>query len=50
MVELLKNIGLGIFINGAFALQFIKADFNSLAAVIEGIILLGVSIYAKGAR
>ena len=32
----MKNIVLEIFINGAYALQFVKADFSAVFAVVEG--------------
>ena len=47
MVELIKNIGLGIFINGAYALQFVKADFSAVLAVVEGLALLSFAIYKQ---
>lgn len=37
MIELFKNIGLGIFVNGAFAWQFGKATVKGFLAILEGI-------------
>lgn len=36
----LRNIGLGIFVNGAFALQFGDAIMQAYWAVAEGIIIM----------
>lgn len=43
MLELLKNVGLGIFVNGIFTIQ---GDFSlgSILSVIEGIITMWVAI------
>ena len=39
MLELLKNIGLGIFVNGAYALQFTENTFEGFLGSLEGIII-----------
>lgn len=45
MLELLKNIGLGIFVNGAYALQFTENSFEGFLGSIEGIITMLFAIY-----
>ncbi|MDY5304196.1 MAG: hypothetical protein SPH02_04695, partial [Campylobacter sp.] len=45
MLELLKNIGLGIFVNGAYALQFTENTFEGLLGSLEGIITMLFAIY-----
>lgn len=36
----LRNIGLGIFVNGAFILQFGESTTSACYAIIEGIVLM----------
>ncbi|MBS4407595.1 hypothetical protein [Campylobacter vulpis] len=44
----LRNVGLGIFVNGAFALQFSEIEQNlAILAVIEGISLMLVAGYGE---
>ena len=45
MLELLKNIGLGIFVNGAYALQFTENTFEGFLGSLEGIITMLFAIY-----
>ena len=45
MLELLKNIGLGIFVNGAYALQFTENTFEGFLGSLEGITTLLFAIY-----
>ena len=45
MLELLKNIGLGIFVNGAYALQFKENIFEGFWGSLEGIITMLFAIY-----
>lgn len=47
MIELFKNIGLGIFVNGAFAWQFTEASFKGFLAIIEGVIIMAIAIYLE---
>ena len=47
MLELLKNIGLGIFVNGAYALQFTENTFEGFLGSLEGIITMVFTIYKK---
>ncbi|WP_173667449.1 hypothetical protein [Campylobacter fetus] len=47
MNEVIKNIGLGIFVNGAFAWQFAGAPLEGALAVAEGIIIMYVAIQLK---
>ncbi|WP_180379214.1 hypothetical protein [Campylobacter lanienae] len=47
MIELFKNIGLGIFINGAFAWQFGEATVKGFLAIIEGIAIMAIAIYIE---
>ena len=35
-----RNIGLGIFVNGFFALQFANMDLKAYWAIAEGIIIM----------
>lgn len=44
-LELLKNIGLGIFVNGAYALQFTENTFEGFLGSLEGIITMLFAIY-----
>lgn len=44
MTELLKNIGLGIFVNGAYALWFTDQAGLSILAIIEGVALMYMAI------
>lgn len=48
--EALKTIGLGIFVNGAFALQFVEATNEALYAVIEGLVLVVISSIGKKSK
>ena len=43
----LRNIGLGIFVNGAFALQFGDAKNSAYYAIIEGILIMLFAGYAE---
>ena len=36
----LRNIGLGIFVNGAFALQFGDLKIEAYIAIVEGILIM----------
>lgn len=47
MLELLKNIGLGIFVNGAFAWQFGDAAAKGFLALVEGIAIMALAIYIE---
>ena len=47
MIELFKNIGLGIFVNGAFAWQFGEATTKGLLAIIEGATIMAIAIYLE---
>ncbi|MBQ7136179.1 hypothetical protein [Campylobacter sp.] len=47
MIELFKNIGLGIFVNGAFAWQFSEATQRGFLAMIEGIVIMALAIYIQ---
>ena len=42
-----RNIGLGIFVNGAFALQFGEATLQGYFAVAEGIIIMLLAGYME---
>ena len=44
-LELLKNIGLGIFVNGAYALQFTENTLEGFLGSLEGIITMLFAIY-----
>lgn len=44
-LELLKNIGLGIFVNGAYALQFTENTFEGFLGSLEAIITMLFAIY-----
>ena len=41
MNELIKNIGLDIFVNGAYAWQFTESHTKGILAIIEGISYYG---------
>ncbi|MGP1450914.1 MAG: hypothetical protein ACTTJS_07325 [Wolinella sp.] len=43
----LRNIGLGIFVNGAFALQFAEGDARAYGAIAEGIAAMLLAGYAE---
>lgn len=46
MLELFKNIGLGIFVNGAYALQFESGnEALAITATLEGILMMALAIY-----
>lgn len=47
MIELFKNIGLGIFVNGAFAWQFSEATQRGFLTMIEGIVIMALAIYIQ---
>ncbi|EFQ4878386.1 TPA: hypothetical protein R1X41_001143 [Campylobacter upsaliensis] len=47
MLELLKNIGLGLFVNGNYALLSGNYSLNNIYIVLGSVILMGLSIYAK---
>lgn len=47
MLELFKNIGLGIFVNGAYALQFTDQFAMGLYASFEGIFLMASMIWLQ---
>ncbi|MGP1580847.1 MAG: hypothetical protein ACTTH5_07510 [Wolinella sp.] len=51
MLELIsstvRNIGLGIFVNGAFALQFTEAGERAYGAIFEGIVVMLLAGYAE---
>ncbi len=42
-----RNIGLGIFVNGAFALQFSEAPTQGYWAVAEGIFIMFLAGYME---
>ncbi|BCX79958.1 hypothetical protein [Campylobacter sp. 19-13652] len=50
MTELIKNIGLGIFVNGAYAWQFSDNSELGAWAVFEGIFLMTSAIYLQRGR
>ena len=43
----LRNIGLGIFVNGAFALQFGDLKIEAYIAIAEGILIMLFAGYAE---
>ena len=43
----LRNIGLGIFVNGAFALQFGDLKIEAYIAIAEGILIMFFAGYAE---
>ncbi|MDY3664242.1 MAG: hypothetical protein SO045_06505 [Campylobacter sp.] len=43
----LRNIGLGIFVNGAFALQFGVLKIKTYIAIAEGILIMFFAGYAE---
>lgn len=43
----MRNIGLGIFVNGAFALQFTEAGARAHGAIFEGIIIMLLAGYTE---
>ncbi|MDD6162792.1 MAG: hypothetical protein PUB35_08450 [Campylobacteraceae bacterium] len=43
----LRNIGLGIFVNGAFALQFGDLKIKAYIAIAEGILIMFFAGYAE---
>ncbi|CZE47711.1 Uncharacterised protein [Campylobacter geochelonis] len=45
MYELIKNIGLGMFVNGAYAWQFSEATNKGFLAIIEGVLIMALAIY-----
>lgn len=45
--EVFKNIGLGIFVNGAYAWQFTDQQFLGMLASFEGVFVMSISIYMK---
>ncbi|WP_281526946.1 hypothetical protein [Campylobacter avium] len=47
MLELLKNIGLGLFVNGNYALLNGNVTFNNIYIVIASIALMAFCIYAQ---
>ena len=47
MIELFKNIGLGIFVNGAFTWQFGEATVKGFLAILEGIAIMAIAIYIE---
>ena len=47
MNELIKNIGLGIFVNGAYAWQFPESHTKGILAIIEGIVIMAITIYLE---
>lgn len=50
MIELLKNIGLGIFVNGAFAWQFSNEPLKGFLATAEGLIIMAIAIHFQERR
>ncbi|MCR2098805.1 hypothetical protein [Campylobacter upsaliensis] len=44
MLELLKNVGLGIFVNGIFTIQQGDFSLGSILSVIEGVVTMWVAI------
>lgn len=46
MLELLKNIGLGLFVNGNYALFSGNVTLNNIYIVVGSIALMALSIYA----
>lgn len=47
MLELLKNIGLGLFVNGAFILQFSESTTSAIYAALEGITIMLIAGYGE---
>lgn len=47
MLELIKNIGLGLFVNGSFALQMGQNELGSWVSLCEGLFLMASSIYLQ---
>lgn len=47
MTELIKNIGLGIFVNGAYAWQFSQNADKGFLAIVEGIAIMAIMIYKQ---
>lgn len=47
MNELIKNIGLGIFVNGAYAWQFTESHTKGILAIIEGVVIMAITIYLE---
>ena len=43
----IRNIGLGIFVNGAFALQFVSGEAKAYWAIAEGIAVMLLAGYAE---
>lgn len=43
----MRNIGLGVFVNGAFALQFADGDMRAYGAIAEGIAVMLLAGYAE---
>ena len=50
MIEILKNVGLGIFINGAYAFQFVRVDWLAFSAVCEGLIIIAAAELLRKGR
>ncbi|HED1187839.1 TPA: hypothetical protein R4P38_001523 [Campylobacter jejuni] len=46
MLELLKNIGLGLFVNGNYALLSGNITLNNTYIVFDSVALMALSIYA----
>lgn len=46
MLELLKNIGLGLFINGNYALLSGNISLNNIYIVFGSVALMAICIYA----
>lgn len=44
MLELLKNIGLGIFVNGIFTIQQGDVGLGSILSIIEGVVTMWAAI------
>ena len=51
MLELIsstiRNIGLGVFVNGAYAWQFSEVGNVALWAIVEGVIIMILAGYAE---
>lgn len=50
MVELWKNIGLGIFINGAYAWQFSSDNELAGRGILQGVFIMALAIYLQARK
>lgn len=44
MLELLKNMGLGFFVNGMFAIQQGNFVLGNILSIVEGVVIMWVAI------